>query len=332
MAVLPTLSAEFTKTYSYDLTPENRKGKECLWKMEGTRPFDELILSWNGWRPARGKWNFWVSLSKGENWSPWIQYAEWAPHSQRTFQYAPQGSWVEGYQDAVYPKDGQCNAFQVKVTAEGGATLEAFDTLYVCLSSLSSLTATPPAEPLPSTLLSNVPRRSQMKLDHPRARDFCSPTAATTAINYLIKDRKADPISFAGKIHDNHFDIYGNWILNTAQAYMELGGRFQCQTQRLNDFSSIHSYLMRRLPVVASVRGPLQGSSHPLTFGHLICIVGYDAEKQRVLCIDSGFPEDEETFVGYGLNDFIEAWGRRQNIAYIFTPKNLEASLAKMMG
>ncbi len=331
MTVLPTLSADFTKTYQYDLTLENRKRKEACWKMEGTRPFDELILSWNGWRPAKGKWTFWASLRQKENWSPWIQYAQWAPHSQRTFQYAPQGSWIEGYQDAVYPKEGQCDGFQVKVIAEGGASLEAFDTFYVCLSALSSY-AVFLAEPLRSVLLPNTPRRSQMKLDHPRAKDLCSPTSTASAMDCLIKDRKVDPVAFAAKIHDNEFDIYGNWILNTAQAYMELGGRFRSQVQRLSDFSALHSYLMRQLPVVVSIRGPLRGSPHPLTFGHLICIVGYEAETQQVLCIDSAFPEDEETFVRYALDDFIEAWGRRHNLAYTFAPKNLEASLARMIG
>lgn len=331
MSTRPILSADFTKTYQYDFTPENKKGKEACWKMEAVRPFDELILSWNGWRPAKGKWTFWVSLRREENWSPWVQYAEWAPHSQRTFQYAPQGTWVEGYQDCVFPKEGKCDGFQVKVIAEGGASLEAFDTFYVCLSSLSFY-ATHPAESLRSVCLPNALRRSQMKLDHPRAKDLCSPTALTNAMHCLIKEITTDPVAFAAKIHDCAFDIYGNWILNTAQAYMELGGRFRLHVQRLSDFSALHSFLVRQLPVVVSVRGPLRGSPQPFTFGHLICIVGYEAENKQVLCVDSAFPEDKETFVRYGLDDFLEAWGRRHNLAYTFSPKNLEDSLAKMIG
>lgn len=331
MTLSSALSTEFTNSLSFSLSSEQKKKDECIWKIEQTRPFDECILSWNGYRPKKGSWSFQVSLKQENRWSPWIQYAKWASNSQSTFKYAEEGSWIESYQDAVYPKNDQCTGFQVKVIAEEGATLETFDTLHICLSSISTYTPMRCNTALPSILLPNPPRKSQMQLNHPRARDLCSPTATSTAINYLLKSNRVDPIAFAAKIHDDAFDIYGNWILNTAQAYEELGGRFYCQVSRLNDFSSLHSRLMKNLPVVISVRGPLIGSSHPLTFGHLICVVGYDADKQRVLCIDSGFSEDEKTFVGYPLDDFMQGWGRRHQIAYIFTPKDLESSLAKIM-
>ena len=330
MTAIPTLSADFTKTYSFDLPEGDRRGKEFLWEIGASRLFEELILSWNGKRPEKGKWMFWVSVHQG-SWSPWIRYAEWGAHSQKTFKYAPQGSFVESYQDFVYPKDGQCDGFRIKVTAEEGADLSRFDTLYVCLSALSSLSIELPTEPLTSKLLSNVPRRSQIQLKHPRAQDLCSPTSTATAINYLLGRKKVDPVEFAAKSHDDEFDIYGNWILNTAQAYHELSGQFRCRVERLPSFSFLHSYLMRNLPVVVSIRGPLPGSSRPHTFGHLICIVGYDSGPQKVLCIDPGFPDDEQTFVGYFLKDFLEAWNRRRNIAYLFEPKNLQSTLAKIM-
>ena len=325
------LSVGFTTSYTYDLSIDDKKNRECIWKIEECPLFDELILSWNGRRPFKGKWVFWVSLCQEDKWSSWIRYAEWAPHSQRTFQYAQEGSWIESYQDVVYPKDGDCRAFQVKITAEGGASLDACDTLYVCISFLDQHAPSPPDLALSSVLLPNVPCRSQIQLDHPRAQDLCSPTSITTAINFLSKETKVDPVAFAAKAHDCEFDIYGNWILNTAQAYIDLCGRFRVQVKRLQDFSTLHSYLMRKLPVVVSIRGPLIGSSHPLTFGHLICVIGYDPEKQEVLCIDSGFAEDIKTFVSYPLQDFLLAWGRRQQVAYVFEPKKLETSLAKRL-
>ena len=298
--------------------------------MERTRPFDELIFSWNGMRPKIGKWTFWASIF-AEEWSPWIKYAEWSSKLQKTFKHAPQGSKVESFQDAVYPKDGLCDAFQVKVTAEDGADLKLLDALFVCLSDLSSHAVSVPQETLRTVLLPNVPRRSQLKLEHPRYLDFCSPTATSTAINYLLGAKKTDPIAFAEKIHDDEFDIYGNWILNTAQAFQELGGKFRCRVERLSSFSMLHSFLVRGLPVIVSIRGPLAGSYRPMTFGHLICVIGYDDEQQKVHCIDSGFPEDDQTNVSYPLKDFLDAWARRQNLAYVFTPKGLESALVKMM-
>ena len=100
MSPIPTLVADFTKTFQCDLVEKNQKENEFTWTMEKTDPFDELISSWNGMRPEKGKWTFWVSLfAKG--WSPWLKYAEWATKLQKTFKHAPQGCHFESYQDAV---------------------------------------------------------------------------------------------------------------------------------------------------------------------------------------------------------------------------------------
>jgi hypothetical protein len=331
MTVLPTLFPDFTKTYERDLSKEERERKECVWIMKRTEMFDELIVSWNGMRPKMGKWTFWVSVFL-KDWSPWIKYAEWSVGKQKTFKYAPQGSRVESYQDAVFSKDGLMCGFQVKVIAEDGADLKQLDAIFVCLSDLSRHSVSVPEGPLQTVLLPHVPMRSQLKLGHPRAVDLCSPTATSTAINYLLGITKTDPLSFAEKVYDSEFDIYGNWILNTAEAYQELGGEFRCRTERLPSFSTLHSFLSRGLPVIVSIRGPLVGSYRPMTFGHLVCVTGYDAKRERVHCIDSGFPEDEQTDVSYPLKDFLDAWARRQNIAYVFTSKSLASSLGKMMG
>ena len=299
--------------------------------MENVQPFDEWMCSWNGLRPKRGKWTFWASLYQNK-WSPWIRYAEWGEKSQKTFQHAPQGSLVESYQDAVYPKDGLCSSFRLKVEAEEGADLTQLESFYVSVSTLAKLDTSLPSIPLSTVSLLNVPRQSQFKLNHPRAKDLCSPTATSTAINFLLRSNQVDPVAFAAKIHDETFDIYGNWILNTAEAHAELKGKFSCHVERLSSFAALHAYLTRALPVVTSVRGPLPGSFHPLTFGHLICVIGFQAETKQVLCIDSAFPENEQTLVKYALKDFIDAWGRRQNIAYVFSPKHLTSTLETMMG
>lgn len=324
MTVLPRTQAEFTTTHSYRLKAQDKQSEHFAFQSISSLPFDELILSWNGKRPAIGKWKFFVRLKKEERWSEPILYAEWTSASQRTFKYAPQGAWFESYQDAVYPREGYAHAFEIQVTAEDGASLLHLDTLHVCLSSLHHCGEIWEMPKFASVSLPQITGQSQMCLQHPRASDLCSPTATTTAINYLRRSgqKKIEPLDFAAKVHDDTFDIYGNWILNTAQAYVELEGLFECQTKRLAGFSALHSYLMRKLPVVVSVRGPLPGSSHPLTFGHLICVTGYDAEAKQVLCIDSGFPKDSQTTVRYYLHDFLEAWRRRYQIAYVFLPKS----------
>lgn len=74
-------------------------------------------------------------------------------------------------------------------------------------------------------------------------------------------------------------------------------------------------------PVIVSVRGPLTGSARPYAKGHLLVVIGYDSLNQKVICMDPAFPKDSETHVSYGLSDFVQAWNRRGNVAYVFTKK-----------
>lgn len=314
---LIVLFASFTQTF--ELPKQESTSREWIWEESKVNPFDELILSWNGMRPLSGKWVFWVRL-KQKDWSPWLRYAEWSASSQRTFKSSSDGSWAESYQDAAYPKNGLCQAFQIKVTAEDGASLATLEALFACTSNLKKYQISPPGR-LSTIHLSNIQGQSQMVLAHPRFLDLCSPTSTSTALNYLIGCPLVDPSVFANKVSDEGFDIYGNWILNTAQAYEELKGSYQCHVARLNGFQDLHAYLKQSIPVVVSIKGPLPGGALPYSSGHLICVVGYDAEESRVYCVDSAFPSNETTLVSYSLPDFLEAWGRRKNLAYVFPKK-----------
>lgn len=287
------MSMAFSQIYS---------STEPVWEEKETIPFNELILSWNGLRPAQGKWTFYVSLKEGE----WLKYAEWGPEGQGTFHSV--GEFAESYQDAVTPKE-LCTSFRVKVEGEDLSTLRS---LTVCVSNLERHAIHSPAY-LPSVLLP-VGGQSQMILNHPRCKDFCSPTATTTALNYLLGNKKIDPVAFAQLSHDDTFDIHGNWILNTAEAYNQT--QIGCHVERLSDFSALHAHLMRGEPVVVSVKGALPGAPKVYSSGHLICIIGFDGE--RVHCIDSAFPDDASTRVSYLLEDFLRAWGVRKNLAYVF--------------
>ena len=282
----------FSKTYS---------SRQRVWQETHTFPFQELILSWNVIRPQQGHWTFWVSLQEGE----WLKYAEWGPDSQRTFHSV--GSFAESHQDAVTAKK-LCTAFRIRVE---GTELDQLHSLNVCVSNLARYSLSMP-QTLSPILLQNVPRQSQFVLNHPRRKDLCSPTATTTALRYLMAS--VEPLDFARCSRDEGFDIYGNWILNVAEAYHRLHS--PCHVERLNDFTALHAHLMRGKPVVVSVKGMIPGAPKPYESGHLICVIGY--ENNRVYCIDSAFPDDASTFVGYDLGDFLTAWGTRRNLAYIF--------------
>jgi len=283
-------------------------------------PFNEMILSWNGFRPKTGSWSFSASLFQ-DHWSEWLPLAEWGQGRQKTFICDPQGSFTKSYQDVAIVKSGLCSGYKIRIRAEDGATLTTLRSITVSFGE-PSLFVPKPLYDLPSVRLAGVPSMSQQILSHPRAKDLCSPTSVTSAINFLLKNRSTDPVLFAEQACDQSFDIYGNWILNTAAAFEALQGNYQTYVARLPDFGAIHAQLTKGLPVVVSVKGPLLGAPLPYANGHLILVTGYDQKTRQVLCMDPAYPTDEQTLTSYPLDEFLIAWTvRRMNLAYLFEKK-----------
>ena len=278
-------------------------------------PFNELILSWNGFRPKRGQWSIYVSLFDS-SWSPYVKYAEWGATGQKTFEESAAN--VRSHQDVVNTMRGFAKGFRFIVEGE---ELHALHSVFVFCRDAANVQSEPtPTLALASVRLEGVIPHSQMTLSHPRHRDLCSPTSTTAAINFLLKRRNVDPLQFTSKVHDSGFDIYGNWILNTAAAYEALGGNYQTYVARLPGFSAVHDQLTKGLPVVVSVKGTLPGARIAYPNGHLILITGYSSEKREIHCMDPAFNTDPETLVTYPLEPFLEAWGTRRNLAYIVVP------------
>ncbi len=291
--------------------------KKTVEVLETQIPFDELILSWNGFRPKEGFWSFSISLYKGI-WSEFIPLADWGYELQKTFSHNPFDSFAKSYQDVAIVKEGFSTGYRIQVLAKEGATLDLLQSVTVSFGRPSELTVKPLFD-LPSVLLSGVHPTSQQILQHPRAKDLCSPTSTSAAINFLLKERKVNPVHFASQSRDQSFDIYGNWILNTAAAFEALNGQYHTFVARLPDFGALHAQLIKGFPVVVSVRGPLLGAPLPYANGHLILVQGYDREARRVLCMDPAYPTDEQTISSYPLEDFLTCWTeRRKNLSYIF--------------
>lgn len=312
---------EFSRTYVHAVT---ETGVQAIWEKDNVSPFNELIVSWNALRPLhRGLYRISASVKSQGVWSPWLLYAEWGGEGQKTFASKPAQSLVASHQDIIALADGHFGTgFRIKVEALSQTTLERFDTLYACASNLQQF------DIHPSTYLDPVKLpleslRSQMALKHPRHKDLCSPTSSCMAIDFLAKKRFADPIDFAEKVHDSGFDIYGNWVLNIAECYQQLSGRYHCRVERLANFAELHSHLKNNLPVIVSVRGPLPKAPFPFHQGHLLLVFGWDPVEQLVFCADPAHLTDSETRATYPLTDFLAAWGRRKNVSYLFSPKNL---------
>lgn len=308
----------FSRTYVHPVT---ETGVQAIWEETNVSPFNELIVSWNALRPKRGLYRLLVSLKTENLWTPWLRYAEWGAAGQKTFASKSARSLAASHQDIIALSEGHlADGFRIKVEALQQTTLERFDTLYACASNLQKfdIPKLPSLDPIKLPLES---LRSQMALKHPRHKDLCSPTSTCMAIDFLLKKRAADPLEFAAKVHDSGFDIYGNWVLNIAESYHRLSGRYHCRVARLPHFAELHRHLRQNLPVVVSVRGPLPNAPFPFTQGHLLLVFGWDPAGQRVFCADPAHPTDSDTPTAYPIRDFLAAWGRRKNLSYLFSPK-----------
>ncbi|MFA6527063.1 MAG: C39 family peptidase [Candidatus Babeliales bacterium] len=302
---------------------------EYVWEVDKTKPFNELIFSWNALRPEKGKITFLVSTNYPQT-SGWHRIAEWGPDYQRTFTNKHHPYVHTKHVRVEMQKHKLATGFRVKVIFSDGAPPHNLRALFACISdtklfkiSLPNINSLKNIPPL------SVPKQSQMVIDHPRAHDLCSPTSTSMLVNYFtnkmyhrhIRENMQDYVAdFADKVHDDgNLNIYGNWILNVAQAFDSANGGVFFRVERLNNFASLHDYLTKRIPVAVSVRR-LRGGAMPYRNGHFMVVVGWDSVKRMVTCIDPAFGSNGTTLRHYKLRDFLQAWGRSLNLSYIPIP------------
>ena len=287
---------------------------EYVWHQEVQEEIGELLFSFNALLPAQGYYYFYLRVRSG-GWSDWQYIAAWGDSFRGTV--VTENEFFSFASDTLTAKTPY-DAFEVKVCTLHGASLRNIKHLYAATCIGLPQSTLQGAEQFKSVQLPCTPGYSQMVLDHPRHKDLCSPTSVTNVLAYLLNEPIA-PLLVASIAHDDTADIYGNWMLNAAAAYAVSGGKCPCHVQRLSGFAEVIELLTLGRPVVVSIKGPLPGSATPYANGHLMMVYGYDAATQEVLCIDSAFPTDEGTRVRYKLNDFLQAWARRGNLAYVFS-------------
>lgn len=298
------------------LTESDQQKTAFVWEQQNLS-FNEIIISWDAIRPQSGYYSIIVSLFTTE-WSSWLDYAYWGASGQHTFSQHASHPSCKTYQDIVEVlKNVKATGFRVCVQAVDGASLSGIRGLHVCATDLEKHQMSFDKGSISQSIHLDVGGLSQMALPEEWKWRFCSPASVTAVINYLNPDVNLSVLSFAEQAYDAAFDIYGNWVLNTAQASHLLGHPWQCYVGRLTSFNQVLESLQNGFPVIVSIKGPLPGSAHPYQSGHLMVIKGYDPIEERVLCMDPAFPDNSSTHVSYALADFLTAWQRRGGIAYL---------------
>ncbi len=297
---------------------------EIVWEEPTTDPFSELIMSWNALRPSQGYMAVWVSLKYKGQWRPWQRLAQWGPHFQKTFVNKLDGFAHTKHCRAEMQRRTVARGFRIKVAFHKGAEPKNLKALFACCSRPNKLRIVRPRRSLPSVAVRGVPRQSQMVLKHPRCGDLCSPVSTSMIIAYFYQNLLGVmprssmydfALDFASRAHDQgYLDIYGNWILNVAQAFDSSNGLVYFHVERLHSFYDLYHYLAQKVPVAVSVRR-LRGGATPYANGHFMVVVGWNREKRCVLCLDPAFSRG--ILKAYRINDFLRAWSRSSNLAYV---------------
>lgn len=307
-----------SQLYHHSLSKSAEDSLEYCWCEDGITFFKEVLFSWNSRALKRGELTIQISL-KGKQWSPWYDYAVWGGDRQSGSRLKDDETGIVIDDDIVSSKT-PCTGFKVRVISNRVNVGRLLHSLHACTSDPSE--ANIQKDPLKKSFSSihlPVPAISQMLLPHQRHRDLCSPTSMTSVVNFL-GNLEVDPVVFSESVKDQKYDIFGNWVLNVAEASSYLGEKWRCWVERMSGFDKLHECLKKGVPVVVSFRGPIKGGAFPYESGHLVVVNGYDEKDQSVLCMDPAFPSQDETCVRYPLEDFLQAWGRRRNLAYVFDP------------
>lgn len=298
---------------------------ELLFTEEKTSSFTQLLFSWNASRPTVGYYAFYsqVKLANGI-WDEWHHMADWGKNVQRSYYSQSSGGTKYNYVRLEMPTGVQAQGFRLKVVPCEGADLSGIKSIAANLAHMPSFAGDSlhGIDQLPSMFVSEVPERSQMVLNHERARAMCSPTSTSMLVSYLMR-HAVDPLTFAQHSFDHGLGVYGSWQFNTAHAFEHCDGNIYFRVARLNSFQELHKRLSSKIPVVVSVRGFIDGAPQSYPKGHLLVVRGWDQDAKQVICNDPACTSDDAVLIRYPVDSFVKAWSRSHNLAYIAEQKKV---------
>ena len=323
--LVSSLAAEqpWARTYKHVFSNQqmknNRKKDELIINETNTLPFTQLIFSWNAFRPSRGRLNFYVRVrdQKLKTWGQWHKMIEWGSDIQKSY-FSRGRHAVFTYARLEMNNNQKGDAYQIKALTKGKASLGAVKGLMITASDFKRFQIEPykdRGKGLTSHFVKNVPKKSQIMIDHPRCDALCSPTSMSMVVEAL-GGKKVKPLEFANYVYDEGLDVFGNWGFNMAHAFEHIDTDTLFYTTRLSSFQDLHDLLKQDIPVAVSVRGKIKGAKKEYKNGHLLVVVGFDAKNKKVICYDPAFDTVAEVEKTYDMHDFIVAWERSRRLTY----------------
>jgi hypothetical protein len=281
--------------------------------------FNQLIFSWNALRPKKGYFTFYVKVrdSTTKTWGKWYKMFDWGKGIQQSYSEVSKNDTSYIYVRLEMLAGKFADGFKLKVEPKLNSDLSGLRMLGVSISDFSKFDIEKAKDllNLESVEIKNVPKKSQMVLDHAHNIRMCSPTSTSMMVGHL-SNAHVDTLAFAKSVYDKGLDSYGSWPFNTAAAF-ELCPSYYFRVVRLNSSVDLEANLLMGYTVVVSVRGKINGAPKDYNHGHLILVKGFDKNNQEVIVHDPAFSSDPKVRVQYDILSFIRAWERSHRLAYI---------------
>jgi deazaflavin-dependent oxidoreductase (nitroreductase family) len=294
--------------------------------------FTEAVAAWNAGTPP-GTWiELQIRVRFDNRWSKWYNLGVWASAGSNIERHS-----VKQQDDA----DGRVATDTLVVTnlKPAPTALQVKARLFSATGSLTpvvrnlSVAYSTAASKAPILLegnperwnrLLNVPACSQMVYAD-GGEVWCSPTSTAMVLKYWATDagpcEPAVRAAVAG-VYDWVYDGHGNWPFNVAYAATQglEGYVARCTTLR-----QVEDWIAAGVPVIASVawgEGELTGAPIPSSNGHLVTIVGVDAQGNPIVN-DPAAAADSGVQRTYIRSEFETVWLKSSGgIVYVIYPAN----------
>ena len=311
----------FRQVFTEHQAQENYGALEIIFCQEDIHLFNQLIFSWNSLKPLQGYFSFFGQIRDAhtKKWYGAHHMADWGSTLKRSYSKSSAQESSYHHVRLEAPSGTYADAFRITITPHKGASLDSIKGLIVNTVNLKLFEKVEDKnsfDHLPSVMVDNVPCYSQMIINHARANHMCSPTSLSMLLGYITLT-PIDTLQTAHGVYDKGLDAFGSWPFNIAYAFEYCQGNFLFYSARLASFEALHTILMKKMPVIVSIRGPLKGAAGEYIHGHLMIVIGWDKENKKVICHDPAFKKNSTVRVEYAVQDFIQAWGRSSNLSYI---------------
>lgn len=273
-----------------------------LTAVKETVPFDELVVSWNGFTPGMSSLKIEVQVKVNGSWSDFYPIALWNQFFTGG-SFSKEDAVAKTLIDLLKVKNSElATAYRVRVWLRRNSFREEprLTGIYVSTRNSQEFKLKMSHEIAPIELA--VPTRSQMIHHQAYANQICSPTCCGMVLGYYDIYIPTDQIIW--EVFDKTSGIFGNWPFNTAA----LGCYgFEAKVEFMTDLTEALREIEAGRPIITGVRyqeGQLENAAIAKTNGHIIVLVGY--QDNHLIVNDSAAPANDQVRRKYRLDQFLE--------------------------